>query len=79
MKYNKYDIVSYVSRKKTIHAKIIDFIESKTFFVLGFELSIPEMYVVKTRKGNVVRKYEDEVELIKDVRLEKLKKICNDN
>ena len=80
MKHNKHDIVSYVNdKKKIIHAKIIGFRDSQRFNLLGFDVEFPEMYFVKTRKGHIVCKYEDDVELVKDTRLEKLKRICNDN
>ena len=84
MKHKKYDIVSYINdKKKIIHAKIIDITDNKVSVELlklwCVNIEIQDVYVLKTKNGHIVCKFEDDVKLVKDTRLEKLKRICDDN
>ena len=84
MKHNKYDVVSYINdKKKVIHAKIIEFGDNQSsvdlFKTWGLNIELEGMYLLKTRKGHKVWKFENDVKLVKNTRLEKLERICNDN
>jgi len=82
MIYKKHNILSYKNdRNKIIHAKVIGITNNKDiediFLMFGLIYIYQDMYLLKTKNGHYVCKYDSEIiDLIEDNRLEKLIRIC---